>query len=622
MILARLSSAYTIYSVDSSLQIAQRALTLARRIGFKKGEARSLNAVGYALREHGRLPEAMEYAYKALNLTTAIGEISEKASAINGIGVVYVNLGDDRNALTYYKQALKLFEDLGEKRNIGIQLNNMTSVYIRLGLLDSAQLTNRRAYPLVKDLPESVVKSSVIRNRGRLKALTGNPQSALPDYRQALRLTYEDNNLRNRSQIQYFLADLFWGLHQPDSCLLYGRQALLNSRFVYKTNIPRTARLMASVYKSRNNFDSAYHYLQIATAAGDSLYGPEKFQKLQLLTLREQHRQQVLLAAQEIYQNKVRLYSLLVGLAVIGLIALILYRSNRQKQKANHLLQRQKEEIHRQRDKAETALTNLKATQTQLIQREKMASLGELTAGIAHEIQNPLNFVNNLSEVSTELVEELAEEIKAGHTADALDLTGDLKETLQKVSHHGQRAGAIVRGMLQHSQASNGQKEPTDLNALADEYLRLAYQNQRAKDQDFTAELKLNVDPNLGKVNVASQDLGRVLLNLYNNAFYAVQEKARAAANGYQPQIEVSTHRENGVVELRVKDNGAGIPPEILSKIYQPFFTTKPTGQGTGLGLSLSYDIVTKGHGGEMAVESQENTYTEFVITLPVAKPA
>ncbi|GAA4401100.1 hypothetical protein GCM10023187_14930 [Nibrella viscosa] len=268
--------------------------------------------------------------------------------------------------------------------------------------------------------------------------------------------------------------------------------------------------------------------------------------------------------------------------------------------------------------KLEEALYQLKATQQQLIQKEKLASLGELTAGIAHEIQNPLNFVNNLTEVSQELVGELREEKRKEERDEDLEeeLLTDLEESLQKVSHHGKRADSIVKGMLQHSRAGSGEKQPTDLNALADEYLRLAYHGLRAKDQDFTADLRLQLDPNLQLVNIAPQEIGRVLLNLYNNAFYAVQEKHKQQTD-YQPQIEVATHTRNGKVALRVKDNGTGIPAEILNKIYQPFFTTKPTGQGTGLGLSLSYDIVTKGHGGEMQVHTTEGEGTEFIVELP-----
>jgi signal transduction histidine kinase len=272
----------------------------------------------------------------------------------------------------------------------------------------------------------------------------------------------------------------------------------------------------------------------------------------------------------------------------------------------------------------EKAYHELKATQQQLIQSEKMASLGELTAGIAHEIQNPLNFVNNFSEVNKELLAELKDEIKKGNLDEVNSIADDVISNEEKINHHGKRADAIVKGMLQHSRSSTGAKESTDINALAAEYLRLAYHGLRAKDKDFNAEMKTDFDNSIGKINIIPQDIGRVLLNLFNNAFYAVTEKAKQQPNGlpagqagYEPTISVSTKKINNTVELTVKDNGNGIPQKVIDKIFQPFFTTKPTGEGTGLGLSLSYDII-KAHGGEIKVETKEGEGSEFIIQLPV----
>ena len=274
-------------------------------------------------------------------------------------------------------------------------------------------------------------------------------------------------------------------------------------------------------------------------------------------------------------------------------------------------------ELVGQKEELQLALNELKSTQALLIQSEKMASLGELTAGIAHEIQNPLNFVNNFSEVSTELVVEMNEEIRKGNFEDAKEIANDLKQNLEKINHHGKRAGDIVKGMLQHSRSSSGVKEPTNINALADEYLRLAYHGLRAKDKSFNATMKTDFDETIGNINIIPQDIGRVILNLITNAFYAVSAKALAAADGeYQPTVEVSTKKINGKIEIKVSDNGGGIPQKILDKIFQPFFTTKPTGQGTGLGLSLSYDIV-KAHGGELKVKTKEGEGSIFIIQLP-----
>jgi signal transduction histidine kinase len=268
------------------------------------------------------------------------------------------------------------------------------------------------------------------------------------------------------------------------------------------------------------------------------------------------------------------------------------------------------------RNKVEATLNELKITQRQLIQSEKMASLGELTAGVAHEIQNPLNFVNNFSDVSTELVSEMMDAISKGDNDETLAIGNDLIENLAKISHHGRRADNIVKGMLQHSRASSGKKELTDINALADEYLRLSYHGLRAKDIAFNANFTTHFDETIDKIEVTPQDIGRVLLNLYNNAFYAVSEKKTQLNGAFEPTVMVSTRIINDNIEIAVKDNGFGIPQKAVDKIFQPFFTTKPTGQGTGLGLSLSYDII-KAHGGGIKVETKEGEGAEFIIRLP-----
>ena len=274
-------------------------------------------------------------------------------------------------------------------------------------------------------------------------------------------------------------------------------------------------------------------------------------------------------------------------------------------------------QIKQEKERLEETLTNLRATQTQLIQSEKMASLGELTAGIAHEIQNPLNFVNNFSEVNVELFGEMKEELKKGNTTDAFEISEAIEQNLLKISQHGKRADAIVKSMLQHSRKTSGEKEPIDINALVNEYLLLSYHGFRAKDKSFNCKLETDFDTAVGKAHVIGQDIGRVLLNLLNNAFYALSEKKKKLGDEYEPLVIISTLQSKGFVSIRVKDNGFGIPKTVLDKIYQPFFTTKPTGQGTGLGLSLSYDIITKGHGGAMKVETEEGKGTEFILNIP-----
>jgi signal transduction histidine kinase len=379
------------------------------------------------------------------------------------------------------------------------------------------------------------------------------------------------------------------------------------------------AELLSDLFKTGHQPDSALYYLSQSQKVKDELYGPKIFRQLQQLALHEQQQQQQLQQQNDELKYRYTIIGTVTVLGAILLIAIIIWRNYRKQKSTNILLSEQKEEIATQRDNLGQALDELKNTQTQLVQREKMASLGELTAGIAHEIQNPLNFVNNFSDVSVELVDEMQSELKAGDKDEAIVISEDIKQNLEKIRHHGKRADSIVKGMLEHSRAGTGSKEPTDINTLADEFMRLAYHGLLAKDKDFSAETVTRFDANLPKANVVQQDIGRVMLNLFNNAFYTVNEKKKTAGADYKPEVEVATSTENGNIIIKVKDNGNGIPDDIKDKIMQPFFTTKPTGEGTGLGLSLSYDIVVKGHGGSIKVETKEGNGSEFIIDLPMA---
>jgi signal transduction histidine kinase len=302
----------------------------------------------------------------------------------------------------------------------------------------------------------------------------------------------------------------------------------------------------------------------------------------------------------------------------LQILSFKLDRTEKVKRTTSILLEETIEELEQKRKAVEDTLSELKATQKQLIHSEKMASLGELTAGIAHEIQNPLNFVNNFSEVSSELIAEIREELDKGDLGEVHAIIKDLEQNLDKILHHGKRADGIVKGMLQHSRSSDGKKEPADLNNLVDEYLRLAYHGMRAKDKSFNIALQTDLEDSIGSIDLVPQDIGRVLLNLLNNAFHAVNERKASAPDGYEPTIWIQTKKEGSGVEIVVRDNGGGIPEKIRDKVFQPFFTTRPTGQGTGLGLSLSYDIV-KAHGGTIGMSSLEGDGTEFLIKLPVA---
>jgi signal transduction histidine kinase len=399
------------------------------------------------------------------------------------------------------------------------------------------------------------------------------------------------------------LAELSRMTGAVDSSFMFSRNAISIYLEMNDTlGLSAAYRALSSAFDAQNQTDSAHYYLKRSIALESALNQAGKAKSFQSTSFNEQIKLQELEAEKLRTQSRTRTWTMISGIGVLLLISGILYRNNRRQKK----------------DKAhiEKAYEKLKSTQTQLIQSEKMASLGELTAGIAHEIQNPLNFVNNFSEVNTELIEEMKSELQADNKQEALLLADDIKENEQKINHHGKRADAIVKGMLQHSRSSNGVKEPTDINALADEYLRLSYHGLRAKDKSFNATIETHFDETIGKINIIPQDIGRVILNLINNSFYAVNEKKQQSPDGYEPIVSVSTKKIKDKVEIKVSDNGNGIPQKVLDKIYQPFFTTKPTGQGTGLGLSMSYDIV-KAHGGEIKVETKEGEGTTFVITIP-----
>jgi two-component system NtrC family sensor kinase len=612
-LLTNLARVYRFYNPDTALILTQQALLLSRKLNFTRGEVRALNVFGSMMQSLGEYPKALEFEFEALSISKKSHDREAEATSLAFIGSVYIQLTGYQQGLLYLQQALKINEC--PQTTIVLALSGIGDGYEKMNHLDSASFYQLQAKGKMKELPRGTLQSLVLLRLGIIQDRLGNKVSALSYYHDALDNAYVVGDLTNRGRAQQRIAELYHQSRQLDSSLTYARLAFITCQQasqklwqLYASN------LLVKLFQEQNKLDSAFYYQQVAIVIKDSVFSPEKFQRLQLLASIEQQRQQEILQAQAGFKNKIRLYALFAIVGVFLLLAIILYRNNRQKQKANALLQFQKSEI-------QNTLTELKATQSQLIQSEKMASLGELTAGIAHEIQNPLNFVNNFSEVNTELIEELKNEklkVKTERDEQLEDqLLNNIAENEQKINHHGKRADAIVKGMLQHSQTSTGQKESTDINKLADEYLRLAYHGLRAKDKSFNATLKTDYDESIGNINIIPQDIGRVLLNLYNNAFYAVNEKRKQQNESYEPTVIVSTKKMSDKVEISVRDNGNGISQKVVDKIFQPFFTTKPTGQGTGLGLSLSYDII-KAHGGELKVNTKEGEFAEFIIQLPM----
>ena len=608
-LLMQIGNEYFFTNPDTARAIAEKALALSRELHYVKGVVANLNELAEAIRFLGNYPLALKLNFEALQMNRQMKDINGEARTLTFIGYDYVEFREYRQGLEYLLTANKIDKETNNQLRQTFSLTNIANAYDLLKMPDSALYYSKLAYQTYTGLTHGPLRSLILTRIGNAYLGLGKKDSALTYYQMALANAMRVNEKVNLSKIQRKIAGIFELDRQYDSSLYYARQSFLNGGLlIQRFELLETSELLTRLFYLRKNMDSAFYYQDVAKAMTDSLYGPQKFKELQLLMLQEQQRQQEIQQEQERYKNKTKMVGLWSAIGVFFIIAFLLYRNNRHKQKTNTLLQSQKEKI-------QNTLSELKATQSQLIQSEKMASLGELTAGIAHEIQNPLNFVNNFSEVNDELVKELNAEAEKGNLEDVKAIARDIAFNSGKINHHGKRADSIVKGMLQHSRNSTGQKEPTDINALCDEYLRLSYHGLRAKDKSFNAVTKTEFDNSIGKINVNPQEIGRVILNLINNAFYAVSEKARQNIPGYEPTVIVSTKKEKGKAEITVKDNGNGIPQKILDKVFQPFFTTKPTGQGTGLGLSLSYDIV-KSHGGELKVETKEGEGSKFIILL------
>ena len=617
---AALSFTYSFLQVDSSITYAQKAIRIARDSKYMEGEAAGMFSYAWAIWASGNYDKAIEVALQSLNLYRDLKNDYRILASYEALAIFYLGAGDYEEALKYGRLAKNLFESTIVSRKFrGVfPYTTLGSIFSVRNQIDSASFYLAKAYEQEK--AEQLLSGYTLERLGTLEAQKKNYPKAL-DYYYAVFPVVRFKNYFDIADTYALIAGVYQQTGNMDSSIWYAKEVLSRPELsVFRRPVLDALTILAQNYRLTRNNDSALKYLELRNDWNDSLFNKEKARAVQNLTFNEQLRQQETETNRIQTQNRLKLYGVITLSAVFLLIGIILYRNNKVKQKANVSLQHEKQKV-------ESTLSELKSTQVQLIHAEKMASLGELTAGIAHEIQNPLNFVNNFSEVTAELLDELKEDsiqkLPQAEKEKAVDLITDAVENLRKITHHGKRADAIVKGMLQHARATSGHREPTDISALADEYLRLSYQGLRAKDpgdaakKGFYAALKTNYDTSLGKINVVPQDIARVLINLYNNAFYAVSEREKHQPDGYEPTVSVSTVSIKGKVEIRVNDNGGGMPQKVRDKIFQPFFTTKPTGQGTGLGLSLSYDII-KAHNGEIKVESKEGEGAEFIIQLPV----
>lgn len=613
-VLEGLSYAYVSSSPDTAMQYALQGLRLAREIKDREGEALCINALGNVYFAVGDNAKALENYFQYL-------EMKENSKSRSGLPVAYFNLAsvfteekEYEKALHYLSKAKLEDEKAKNKEAVLFDLYSFASIYLRMGKADSALYFIEQSHELARQLKDKNLMGAILNTYGEIYLFLNNTDQAARYFHESIPYTQAIKDNEVLTSDYYGLAKVYKQKQMPDSSIAFARKAVkLANEAPFLKQVLEISSFLTNEFSEKKQFDSAFYYQQLNIATKDSLFNVEQVKKVQNLKFQEQQRQQAIETARTEERTKIKFLIIISASILLLIIALLLWRNNIQKHKANELLQQQKEKV-------EATLMELKSTQSQLIQSEKMASLGELTAGIAHEIQNPLNFVNNFSEVNKELLAEMKEEIekdpdKIGIT-EIRALINDVMGNEEKILHHGKRADGIVKGMLQHSR-SIGIKEATNLNKLADEYFRLAYHGLRAKDKSFHAAVNTFFDPGIGNINLIPQDIGRVLLNLITNAFYAVTEKNKQQPKGYHPAVSLSTQKVGDQVLITIKDNGNGISPTVMSKIFQPFFTTKPAGQGTGLGLSMSYDIV-KAHGGELKVNSKEGEGAEFVVVLPV----
>ena len=614
---------------DTSIILLTKAVGIIERNGYTPSLPGYYANLGTAYRQQANYPEALSYQQAALDLFEKENNYTQGAITLVNMAATYMDVGDTLKSNQTYERAIAIAEKNNLVRVEVYSYSNLSS-----NLID--QKNWKKSYEYAMKAVALSANSGDLAIQAASLSKAAKCLAQMNQFDEAIKLSKQAIAIADSVGHQYVIAQAYSGM-----------STTLVKQKKYKEAIPFIKKALASLSENEFNEFTASLYGELvecyqktgdpaeALAAfilldrsKDSTRSRENIQKATELSMNYDFakKQAVAKALQDRKdadvkrtkkQQQLNILALGILLLTALIIAVIQYRSNKHKRKANLLLQQEKQKV-------ESTLSELKSTQAQLIQSEKMASLGELTAGIAHEIQNPLNFVNNFSDVNQELLAEMKDEIEKGNTGEAQAIANDVIQNEQRINHHGKRADAIVKGMLQHSRKSSGQKEPTDINALADEYLRLSYHGLRAKDKTFNAGMKTDFDGSVGKINIIPQDIGRVLLNLFNNAFYACAERSRSAVNAqksnnffsYEPAVSVATKSVDDKVQIIVKDNGNGIPQNIVDKIFQPFFTTKPTGEGTGLGLSLAYDII-KAHGAELKVESREGEGTTFIILFP-----
>jgi two-component system NtrC family sensor kinase len=664
--LQRLSNIFLASDLPQANALLQEALALSRHLQYSRGESNALISLGTVARLQADYPLARRYTqlaktlfirrnnwsglaqtYLQLSLIESVpgnNLVAALRAALQGLsyaekahdritqtqlqatlGGIYVQLGNYTDALPVLQATLRNGQAIGDEYVVASALNYLGNTYRMLENWPQAIIYLRRSAALNRKLGDMKSATTDEINLAELYVQKGNYEQALKHGLEARALVNANKDTYNQPGAELALGKAYLSLHNLDSALVLAKHGFsLSQRAHDNMNLCNASNILAQVYAQRGDSARAYRHQSLWVGYKDSLTGAETQRKTSAMRYGyelDKKQTQIALLSKEKQLQRQQMIGLLAGLLGTVLVAGLLIRNIYLKQRTNRELNEKNDHIAQQRDDLNHTLVALKATQGQLVQSEKMVALAALTAGVAHEIQNPLNFVNNFSEVSMELISELEEEEQKPVRDLALEaeLLHDLKQNLRKIHQHGGRAGDIVRGMLEHARADAGQRQPLDLNAAAEDYLRLAYHALQAKHREFAVQRTLVPDPKLNLLQLVPQEIGRVLLNLFTNALYAVYQKSLITGPAYTAEVWVSTRQLPDGVELRIRDNGTGIPAAALGKIFEPFFTTKPPGEGTGLGLWFSYDIITKGYGGTLTVQTQEGEYTEFVITLPLA---
>jgi signal transduction histidine kinase len=625
MMLEQISKSFWNSDLENALKYAQEGLKLANEINFDKGKSRCLNRIGGIYGRMGQHQKGLQTLFEASRLAKEINDIEGYTRAKINMGVIYGEQLDNNKAIDCYKEATRYSQKIKNKELYLLSLMNIGAEYVPLGQYDSAQYYTKKSYDLAIEQKSREI-DILLYNLGNINFKKKNYDKALTFFKASSKHSKDFENNRFLSLSYYMIAKTFNIKSQLDSSLFY---AQLSNKLALKSNNPEIVyesyRLLFELFENSNP-KLALDYLKKSSIAKDSLYNINKNLEIQKLTFNEKILEKELEFSKIELKNKQILALILSALAIFIIVSINLYILNKNKTKLNRILTSQKTQIEQQKIELQNSLEKLRVTQKQLMLQEKLASLGELTAGIAHEIQNPLNFVNNFGELSQEMVIELDELIEKNDEKDKSEIKeilNDLKTNIGKITSHGNRASSIVKNMLEHSRGNKSEMTLVNINKLADEYLRLSYHGMRAKDQNFNSDYDIKIDESLKPIKAYGGDISRAILNILNNAFYAVNEKNRSKTDDdYKPKVVIKTNRttisNKEFAEIIIEDNGSGIPDEIKQKIFQPFFSTKPSGQGTGLGLSLSREIVETGHNGTLEVESEKGMGTKFIIRLPI----